>query len=414
MNTVRRIIAYFPFISILLIVAMFPFRYTEWQRIALYSLAVTYPMDYIVNCRWQTWRWNVRKGVFVAFCVFALLTPIWQLMDPLKTDLYQMTINDFAPFFFVGIAGFLGMTDTIKMEYVAWVMLVVSNIILGYLIMQTGIDFSDIGVWKEAFWINRTELINTHMVVNLYLNFTLILSTMILLETRYHWIIKSLTALMMLMPIGALLFTEGRTGMITFIAFVLILLLYYSIQNWHWWMLPIVVLFGIGAGIFLSHNERIQEGYGTTDPRIYLWTVCWEEIAERPVIGYGVCSARADFVRRVKENKYLKGYVHWIENDSKCNQNGVIKYDMMHPHNAILESWSRYGIVGLVVCLLCLLGPLGMRLGKHQLFLSLCALAFLIQAIFESLGSNLQPIFLTAMVLLFYSEYVAQTAPSVT
>lgn len=410
----KEIVSYLPLISILAIVALMPFYYSEWQRASFYSLAVTYPLDYIVNRRWQVWQWDQRKALFAVFSFFALLTPLWQLFDPLRTGLYQEMVNVFAPFFFVGIAGFLGMTDKIRMRYAAWVMLGVSAAIVVYLIFRTGFDVADGSQWVQLFNENRIKAVNSHMVVNLYMNMALILGAMVCMDTNRQRLLKVLTALMMLPSLFALLITEGRTGMLTLFAWDIVLLIYIAANSQRRWVAAMIVLFAVGAGVFLMHNDRIREMKSGTNPRIYQWQECWEMIKDRPIAGYGVCSARKEYVRRALANEELVAlYIQpEVEQNPDFRRNGEIQYEMMHPHNAVLESWARFGILGLLLALICLIGPMCMRLGRYQIYLTLCALAFLIQAMFESFGNNLQPLFLAAVTLLFYSSHSAEIPPT--
>lgn len=416
MNILKNAISYLPFISILLIIALFPFRYGALQRTAMYSLAVVYVLDYFINCRWLEWQWSRSKAVFLIFCLFPLLTPIWQLFDPLKTSLYQTTIDVFAPFFFIGIAGFAGMTDKIRMDYIAWVMLSVSVAICGYLAyMTTQHPFPE--GWICAFNWFRAKHINSHMVVNLYFNMSLILGAMVLFDTAHSRIVKGLTGLLMLPVIAALLITEGRTGLITWIVIVVLLTLYYTIRSRRWGLLAVLAVFCVAAGVFVGHNERMQEALNTKNPRIEQWKECFHMIEERPLTGYGVCSARAEYVRRIMANEYIRTtYIaNEVETYPEYRLNGVVQYDIMHPHNAFLETWSRYGIIGLLLCLLCIFAPMGMRINKYQIYLTLCVLAFLIQALFESFGSDLQPLFLASMPFLFDCNHradIAKTAPA--
>ena len=417
MNTIRQVISYLPFISILLIVALFPFQYSPVNRVALYSLAVTYLLDYFVNTRWREWRWSFSKAVYIAFCLFSFLTPVWQLFDPLKTELYQSTVNAFAPFFFISIAGFFGMTDKIRMDYLAWLMLTVSVAICGYLAYLATMDALQGYDWLFAFNWFREKNINTHMVINLYFNMSLILGALVLFDTSHPRVLKILTALLMLPVCFALLITEGRVGLLTMVLIIFLLLLYYIVRSRRWWMVAVMAVFCVGTGIYLANNERIQEIFHTKNPRIEQWKECIQMVKERPISGYGLCSARKEYVRRVLANDYIRNtYVaEEVELNPNFQRNGVIQYDMMHPHNAVLESWTRYGIVGLLLCLFCLISPMCMRLGKYQIYLTLCALAFLVQAIFESFGNNLQPLFLASMAFLFDCNYradVAKTTPA--
>lgn len=413
-KTLSEIISCLPFICILAIVAMLPFRYSDWQRVALYAMAVAYPLDYIVNRRWQQWHWDSRKALFAAFILFSLMTPLWQLIDPLKTGLYQETVNAFAPFFFVGIAGILGMTDKIRMDYVAWVMLSMSAGIVCFLMVETGWQITDMQQWAQRFTENRIAFVNSHMVFNLYLNIAIVLGVMVLFETKHHWGVKTLTSFLMLPSVFALLITEGRTGMLTLFISFFLLIAYYVVRSRHWWLLAVLALFSVSSSAFLLHNDRIHEITQTTNPRIYQWRECIGMITDRPLIGYGVCSARKEYVSRVLANEELRHlYIEpEVQQIPEFRQDGEIKYEMMHPHNAMLESWTRYGLLGVVLCMGCLLGPMCMRLGKYQIYLTLCALAFLIQAMFESFGNNLQPLFLVSVTLLFYGAHLAEVTPS--
>ena len=84
--------------------------------------------------------------------------------------------------------------------------------------------------------------------------------------------------------------------------------------------------------------------------------------------------------------------------------------DIMHPHNAVLETWTQFGIIGVLLLLACWILPLIMRLGQEQLYVDLCIFVFFMQAMFESLGNNLPPMFLCLMVILidYHHQYRLQ------
>lgn len=413
MDKLKHIISYLPLLSILLIMSLLPFHYSALQRFAMYSLAVTYVFDYCVNARWRQWRWNNTKLIFIAFALFSALTPIWQLFDPVRTPLYQTTMEVFSPFFFVGIAGFLGMTDKIRMEYVAWTMLSVCAAISVYLIYQATLGIMQGYEWIATYNWYRLVKINTHMVVNLYCNMALILGALVVFDTSHGRFAKGVTITMMMITIPIIFISGGRTGMISLVVVMMVLSLYYIFRTRRWSLLTIAAVIGIGMSLFMVHNPRMREAVETTNPRIGLWRECRNMIAERPVAGYGVCSAREKFVRRVMNNESLRNtYVAEIEQDESYRMNGTTRYDLIHPHNAFLETWSRFGIIGLILCLCCLTGPFFLRIGRYRVYLVLCTLAFLIQAMFESLGSDLQPLFLASMVLLFFYDHFSCIAPS--
>lgn len=407
---IQTVISWIPVVGLLMLIAVLPFHYNWCQRIAWYWLAITYPLDYVVNCRWQNWHWTNSKWTFVAFIAFALLVPLWQLFDPLHTDLYETTLENVAPFFFLGFVGILGVTDKMHLDYVAWTMLTVSLGIIAYLIYIVGVAMPSLHSWIFSFNEHRMLDVNSHMVINLYWNMTLVAGLWVVLRSGRSLTTKILTAVMMLPIVLALLISEGRTGIITLLMATLIVLLYLLITHRNWWLLLPLALYVIAAFVYVGNNKRMEDARTQKNPRVYLWQIARETIAEQPVVGYGVCSARKEFVSRVRENEYLSAmYVRpEIEENPLCHRDGDVLYEMIHPHNAVLETWMRFGVIGLLLFFACLILPMTMHLDGYQLYMDLCVLAFSLQAVFESLGNNLQPLFLCLMTLLIYSSYHAE------
>ena len=393
-------------VGLLLLVAALPFHYGCTQRFALYWLAVTYPLDYVLNHRWSHWHWTPAKWIYVAFIAFFCLVPVWQLFDPIRTPLFDFTIEQYAPFLAVGLCGIAGITDKFRIDYAAWTMLGVSTAIVICLIVRTGLHHPDFAHWVLCFNINRAEHINTHMVVNLYFNLSLILGIFVVLYGKRSVIVRTITALCMVPAVFALLITEGRTGLLTFLLCTFVLLLHYMLVRHRWWMLSVVAAFVVLAGGIIMNNERLELIGKTTDPRIYIWKVAVETIMGKPVLGYGVCSAREEFVRRgLADKEFNEHYADHVRTFPKYTAQGRVHFEIMHPHNALLDTWMQFGVFGVFLLVICLILPSLMRLGKYQLFLDLCILAFVMQACFESLGNNLQPMYLCLIVLLFQNQY---------
>ena len=404
-------VSYLPMVGLLALLGTLPFPYGNVQRIALYWIAATYPTDYIVNARWKGWKWTQSKWTYVAFIAFFCLIPIWQWFDPIRTSLYQFTIEHYMPFLIVGICGLAGMTDKIRIEYAAWVMLGVSAGIVVYLLTLAGLpDFAHFEAWAKQFNQLRALQVNTHMTINLYFNLSLILGLYTILRSKYAWWVKVLTGVLMLPILFAFSFTEGRTGVITFVGVVILTLMYYMFRMRRWWLSICVVLFMSGSAFFMMQRERFQVAVTEVNPRIYIWNVAFAQIRERPVFGWGVCSARKEFVDRgLADNEFRSHYSNWLAKHQK-EIYGATNMDIMHPHNAVLETWTQFGIIGVLLLLACWILPLIMRLGREQLYVDLCVFAFFMQGMFESIGSNLSPMFLCLMVILidYHSKYHSQ------
>lgn len=403
MKTIQKISSYLPFLVIILLMASMPFPYGSFHRIVSYLIAIVYPLDYIVNRRWTGWHWSSRKWVYVAFMAFFALVPISQLFDPIKTSLYDFTLEHYTPFLIIGLCGIFGITDKIRLDYIAWVMLAVSSGIVIYLIGRVGFESNDLYHWATTFNTYRKEEINSHMVVNLYFNLSLILGAMILLESRYKWFVKAATGFLMAFPLFALSVSEGRTGLITFLVSTLILSIYYLITNRRWWVLTVMVLLIAGMGIMVGTSSQWKGKMVVDDPRMTIWRVVSQMIVEKPITGYGVCSAREELITRgLADKEFRSRYAFEIECDPQYNKDGVVSYEKMHPHNVLLESWAQFGIIGALLFMACLVLPFWMKLGATQLYLDLAVVAFAIQACFESLGTHLLPLCLCLPVLVFH------------
>lgn len=404
-------VSYLSMVGLLALLVTMPFHYSEAQRIALYWIAATYPLDYIVNKRWRGWKWTQAKWTYVAFIAFFCLIPIWQLFDPIRTSLYQFTIERYMPFLVVGVCGLAGLTDKFRIEYAAWVMLGVSAGIVVYLLYRAGLpDFANFETWAKHFNQLRAMEVNTHMTINLYFNLSLVLGLYTILRSKYAWWVKVLTGVMMLPILFAFSFTEGRTGVLTFLGIVMLTLMYYMFRKRRWWLSIFIILFACGAALFLMQRERFQVAVTEVNPRIYIWNVAGDEIREHPLLGQGVCSAREKFVDRgLADQEFQDYYANSFRLEEELRY-GVANMDIMHPHNAVLETWTQFGIVGVLLLLACWVLPLIMRLGREQLYVDLCVFAFFMQAMFESMGNNLPPMFLCMMVILidYHHQYRLQ------
>ncbi len=403
MKKVQNIISYLPFVVVLLLMASLPFPYGPFQRIVSYLIAIVYPLDYIINKRWEGWKWSSRKWIYVVFIAFFALVPISQLFDPIRTPLYSFTLEHYAPFLIIGLCGMFGMTDKIRLDYIAWAMLAVSCGIVLYLIGRVGFAIDGLYNWAVAFNTYRWGEVNSHMVVNLYFNLSLIMGAMILLESQYKWSVKAATGFLMVFPIFALSISEGRTGLLTFLVSSLILTIYYLFTRRRWWMMTIITFIIAGVGVMVGTSSQWKEKPVADNPRMSIWRVESQMIRERPITGYGICSAREELISRgLADEQFKDRYACEIEGDPQYRKNGVVTYEKMHPHNVLLESWAQFGIIGVLLFIACLILPFCMKLGESQLYLDLAVVAFSIQACFESLGTHLLPLCLCLPVLVFH------------
>lgn len=411
-EVLRTIVAYLPVVGLLCVVCLMPFYYGPLQRWSLYVTAGLYILDYIINKRWQSIGWNRQRWVYVAFIVFFLCFPIRQAFDPYYSDQFVSVIERNLPFLIFGAIGLIGITNKIRIEQFAWAMWAVSCGIAIYIALQTAaLHIENWTDWIMAYNRQRITHINTHMVVNMYWNLTIVLCLYTLIQQREPLLARISMGIGLLPVVAGLLITEGRTGLLTFVGILLITLLYYTLHNKKWILIPFIILLALGGGVGLSHRDRFQEATTQKNPRLYIWSVVVDMIEEHPIVGYGVCSARKEFVERGLQDSefnahYASGYI------AQERGLGHTEPDLnrMHPHNAFLDTWIQVGILGVVVLALCLLLPLTMRLGARQLYMDLCIFTFFMQMLFESIGTQLNALFLCTMLIIIHYHGGAESA----
>lgn len=83
--------------------------------------------------------------------------------------------------------------------------------------------------------------------------------------------------------------------------------------------------------------------YNSTGSRIAAWSLTWDLISKKPILGYGTGAANPLLLEQMK----AKGYVD------------LVKYNM-HTHNQLLHTWMDLGLIGMIL-LMTWLGWMGYR-----------------------------------------------------
>lgn len=171
---IHTVIAYLPVVGFLLLIASLPFHYDWVQRLSLYILGISYPIDYLYNRRWEGWHWTRDKWVYVVMILLFLLTPLWQLFDSTPpTEYYKWQLHQRSAFVWVSVTGLLGFSPHLHTRHVGVVMLLTG--IYMFALTLYGYLSYDLPIWDMGvFKYYRAHHINSHMVMNLYMNTALI------------------------------------------------------------------------------------------------------------------------------------------------------------------------------------------------------------------------------------------------
>lgn len=402
----KTIVSYIPMVGLMIVVFSLSFYYGSLQRFGLYTYVAGFFLDYALNRRWTGWRWTREKWPYLVFLLFYLCIPLRQLFDPSHIGLYDSKIDGYFPFFCIGVMGLMGIKSPLKVKYLSWVMMASCLVVSAELLwaMRTS-DVSGLADWlNRAYWI-RKQYIHSHMGLNLYSNIALIFGAWYILRTQSKNWSKILMGVLMLIPAALIVLSEGRIGQLTLVLMLLIMPLVYALLNRKWWVLGMVLVALFAGTAIYEMNPRFHELSMNENPRKYIWPVAVEIIKEKPLLGWGVCSAREELITRGNKNEdYYNHYTREYQLTAPLHENGEINYQSMHPHNAFLETAMEFGLVGLVLLLLCILLPIGCSpIGRDTYFLAATTLVFVLQAMLESFGPFLLTLWIPMLTLIWYS-----------
>lgn len=364
---------------------VFPF----WvQRIALWGFFLTYIADIVIERRLINIHWRPMNCLYIAMILFYLLIPIWQVFTgSCDNMLYKKAIDIRLAFLGAGIIGILGISKHIKIRYFAYSMGFVSVCTLIYLISNIGfIEFLTNPNRNMLLTEMRIEKLNSHMVYNLFLNISLAFLSHTIIKSKDKPGIKIILGIEWLLIFGALFMTEGRVGFFTALMQVVIFTIYLVWIKFKVMLIPIFIVAVLGVGVALEKHERMVNVMH--DTREVIWNICIDMIKEKPLLGYGVSTARETLVNRglnddaFRNRYYESGFLPYYDASDKY---------LMHPHNVFLEAEMEFGILGLLLVIFMFTYPVVMCRQNRRLMVFTFLFIILVQAMFETYGPSIQP-----------------------
>ncbi len=378
----RRLLAYMQVLTLWLLMASLPFRIMPFQRVIMVVAGVFFLLDYVVNRRWQGWCWGVNKCFWLILIVYYLFIPLWHLADEQLTPRLSFVLEERAPFLLCGIIGLAGLSKDVKLKPIVYVMLLSSFAVSWYVILR-GIGFSyflmPLHEQSIAFTEARIQYVASHMQFNLYLNITLVFVFWLLTQNKLkRWEIVTVVGLS-LWIFYLLCITEGRVGLGTSLLLIALFVAIFSFRfGWKVYV-PVLTAYICFAALVLMNNNRITSDCLEREPRWKIWKSDWQIISESPILGHGVCDAKEALIYKAKNDSCLSAfYVPHIQYMQKGN------FQKVQPHNAFLEAWMEFGVLGLALLVVIFLYPLQMFPRKSRPYCLLVVVCFVIQSCFDS------------------------------
>lgn len=403
LNLLKCIISYIPIIGIMLIIMSLPFGYNIFERVGHYTLGIGFVLDYLINKRWQGWYWSRGKLVYVSMLLIFIIMLLWQIWDPTPpTEYFVHILERNLMFLVVGIMGIVGFSDKLRLKYLGYAMLLSCLIIICvniYFYIST-FGFKDFTI--ERFNHMRVIHINSHMVINLYMNTSLIIGAHLLKKNIPFWT-RIVIIISMLFIVGYILLSVGRVGYVTLLLLVFIYTIFsvwkYSKLRW-----IIVACLSVVVSILLLTHSRLDKNKVLHDPRFAIWDYSIRMSEKHPILGYGLSTLSVEYVEGMYEDDVA--YNYFVKPLMAQPVFAVLNKTMEthHPHNAFLMMYLAFGVVGLLALLFLCVAIAIIPSINLKIYIWLFLLALFMQMLFEPLGAHLQPQFIAIVLFCLQRE----------
>ena len=400
------ILNYINLLSAILLTASLPL-FMRYQRPFLYIFFVTYILEFFFQKKWQNFRTDKLKWVFIAFLVFFLLIPLYQLFES-NHDYAGKIMQTRLPFLAFGLIGLFGFNKLYKLHYFAVTVLVSSFLIFCFLVFYR-VGVADIlfssSEMHDPLSLARKTFINNHMAVNSYLNSALIFLFYLLNQKsvrKLDFCFKIAYFIMGLSVVALLLFPyEGRTGFLTAIIIISIMILY---KVWKWKRFVAILLsfvVGFAAFLLIVEHPRMNQQQFENNPRLVLWNISTDMIAKKPIFGYGSSTAADIFITKCTKSPQVKATQDELLLRVIAEKNIV----GAHPHNQYLQTTMEFGMIGLFLLLFFHIYPIFVVCEKRRIYVFLFLFISALQATTDVYGCGYYPLmFVMILTLLLVSE----------
>ena len=163
------------------------------------------------------------------------------------------------------------------------------------------------------------------------------------LHKERNRLIRRLAGLTTIACALTIILSGSRAGLLAICATAAVVLAFktkvLSIFKTHKWLLAVLVLVAVAIS-FLLYYVKASSANG----RLFIWSICWDMIKERPLFGYGIggiekhyMDAQAAYFSMHPDSPYV-----------------MLADNVTHPFNEYIKLTVNYGLVGLTIAL-CLL-----------------------------------------------------------
>ncbi len=319
----------------------------HFDRIALLVFFVSYIIEIFTDRKIEKFSITKTSVYFLVMLFFFILAFIYMPFEN-GVNYTNIILEKRLPLIAFGIVGLLGVNRLYRLNYFLYAFVFTSITTIFYLIHKVNLhEFIFNPNRAELFTFARIEHINGHMIFNFYLNIS-ILAVWFMLRSSWRklsfWLI-GLHLLALLITVGILMISEGRSGFTAGILLMLSIILYELFSRKK--LIGIVFLFIVPIVfiVVVGSHKRITDGSLKEGPRIFLWKSGLNVFLERPITGHGINDAQVafDVQRKLNQTAAFESY------------SANLKY--VDCHNQYIQTGMEFGIFGLLILLFLYIYP---------------------------------------------------------
>lgn len=346
--TLPKIINYINLLSALGLIYGFIDSDFHFDRIVLLVFFVSYLIEIFTDRKIQQFRFT-KVALYYLVMLFFFVLALFYIPFENGSNYTRLVLEKRLPLIAFGIVGLLGVNKLYRLSYFLYAFVFTSITTIFYLIHKVNLhEFIYNPNRPELFTFARIEYINGHMIFNFYLNMS-ILGVWFLLRSYWRklgfWLI-SLHLLALLIIVGILMISEGRSGFTAGILLILSIILYELFSRKK--LFGIVFLFIVPIVFVLAagSHKRITEDSLKEGPRIFLWKSGYNVFVEHPIIGHGINDAQVafDVQRKLNQTAAFESY------------SANLKH--VDCHNQYIQTGMEFGIFGLLLLLFLYIYPI--------------------------------------------------------
>lgn len=338
----------------------------------------SYIIEFFTDKKWLNFSFDRKTIYFSGILLFFLLALAYYPIDLDKTQQYfKIVIERRYPLLGFSVVGIFGVNHLYRLRYFVITLVLTSASAIVYLL------FFRVGILhfiqdSNLFNIARIQYVNTHMIMNFYLNSAVIgvwylLSnywTKINIPLRFGMILSVFVFLYILS------ISEGRSGFLFGLAAVLLL---GFIELWEK-KKKYAILFGaltpwIAIALIVTH-PRMDYDKIKTEPRYFLWEAGLSVISQSPVLGHGISGAQTRFDAAREKYQTEEYKLNWIQSKH------------LDSHNQYIQTTMEFGIIGLSLLFFIFLSPCFLVINRRKRLTQFFIALAMFQSVFDMFATG--------------------------